>query len=150
MARQVQRETQSTKPTSSQKQNNASSQPVSVQQVENRWKQVFSSPVGAGFGGVYPGGYMLNVGASFVNDPYLLNSRIKQLSTRSSFTDRDKIEESLKNPENNEFLLREATHSMIYLTYPLYRLQMLYEGILKYRSYIEPRYVKKGNEYPSF
>ncbi len=140
MARQVQRAPQRTAKQSEPAQQTP---PVSVQQVENRWKQVFSSPVGAGFGGVYPGGYMLNVGASFVNDPYLLNSRIKQLSTRSAFTDRDKIEESLKNPENNEFLLREATHSMIYLTYPLYRLQMLYEGILKYRSYIEPRYVKK-------
>ena len=69
--------------------------------------------------------------------------RQKQLSTLPAFTDREQIAESLKNPENNEFDLREATHSMIYLTYPLYRLQMLYEGILKYRSYIEPRYVDK-------
>ena len=139
MARQVQRK----EPEPPQRQSQPSNQKVSVQQVENKWKQVFSSPIGGGFGGVAPGGYLLNIGASFVNDPYLLNQRIKQLSTLPAFTDREQIEESLKNPENNEFDLREATHSMIYLTYPLYRLQMLYEGILKYRSYIEPRYVDK-------
>lgn len=139
MARQVQRK----EPEPPQRQSQPSNQRVSVQQVENKWKQVFSSPIGGGFGGVAPGGYLLNIGASFVNDPYLLNQRIKQLSTLPAFTDREQIEESLKNPENNEFDLREATHSMIYLTYPLYRLQMLYEGILKYRSYIEPRYVDK-------
>lgn len=94
---------------------------------------------------------MLNVGASFVNDPYLLNQRIKQLSTLPQFIDREEIEECLKKPEYNEFAIREATHSMIYLTYPLYKLQMLYEGILKYRSYIEPQYVdKKDYETPRF
>lgn len=116
---------------------------LTVKQVENKWRKVFNSSEFAGFGGMFGGQYMLNVGSSFVNDPYLLNQRIKQLSTLPNFIDRDKIEEALKNPDYNEFSLRQATHSMIYLTYPLYRLQMLYEGILKYRSYIEPRYVNK-------
>ena len=117
---------------------------ITVKEVQSEWRRVFSkTPSGAGFGGLFAGEYLLNVGASFVTDPYLLNQRIKQLSTVSAFQDRETIENCLKNPENNEFALREATHSMINLTYPLYRLAMLYEGILKYRSYIEPRYVNK-------
>ena len=130
------------------KQNNG----YTVSEVERRWRKVFrSTPTGAGLGGLFAGEYLLNVGASFVTDPYLLNQRIKQLSSASNFQDRDNIENCLKNPENNELALREATHSMINLTYPLYRLSMLYEGILKYRSYIEPRYVsKKEYDTPRF
>lgn len=126
------------------KNQNENSSNLKVSDVENRWKTVFkSSPTGAGFGGIFGGQYYMNMGSSFVNDPYLLNQRIKQLSTLPAFLEREAIEDALKNPENNENALRRATKSMIYLTYPLYRLQMLYEGILKYRSYIEPLYVTK-------
>lgn len=117
---------------------------MTVAQVENRWKEVFNNPQGAGFGGIFPTQFLTNMGGAFINDPYLLNQRIKQLSSLPIFEDREEIEKSLKNPENNEQSLRESTHSMIYLTYPLYRLQMLYEGILKYHSYIEPRYVSQA------
>lgn len=116
-------------------------QNLTFQQVENKWKKVFSQY--GNFGGIFPGQYITSAGAKFVNDPYLLNQRIKQLSTLPSFVERDDIEESLKNPENNEYNIRQATHSMLRLTYPLYRLQMLYEGILTYKSYIEPKYVQK-------
>lgn len=123
----------------------AEKEKYTMQQLENKWKSVFKNVPSNGFGGMMAGQYYLNTGASFVNDPYLLNQRIKQLSTLPNFTDRDTIEQALKDPENNEFAIREATQSMIYMTYPLYRLQMLYEGILKYRSYIEPRYVEKSD-----
>lgn len=117
---------------------------VTVAQVESRWKEVFNHISGSGFGGIFPGQFLMNMGVAFINDPYLLNQRIKQLSSLPIFMDREQIENALKNPENNEQSLREAVHSLIYMTYPLYRLQMLYEGILKYRSYIEPRYVSKA------
>ena len=78
------------------------------------------------------------------NDPYLLNQRIKQLKTLPAFLSRDTIEKALINPENNEFELRTATRSMLYLTYPLYRMMMLYEGILTYRDYFLPTYVERN------
>lgn len=79
----------------------------------------------------------------FIDNPFLLNQRLKQLQSPSVFLDRDKIENALQKPEYDELTLRTAAHSMIYLTYPLYRLQYLYEGILKYHSYIYPKYVPK-------
>lgn len=79
----------------------------------------------------------------FINDPYLMNQRIKQLKTLPHAMNREEIEQALTKPEDNEFTIRTATHSAIYLTYPLYRLQYLYEGILKYRSYVQPLYVDK-------
>lgn len=56
---------------------------------------------------------------------------------------REEIEHALIEPDYNELALRTAAHSMIYMTYPLYRLNYLYEGILTYRSYIQPMYVSK-------
>lgn len=80
----------------------------------------------------------------FTNDPYLLNQRIKFLKTRPTFMKRDEIEDALMNPTDHELALRTATQSMLYMTYPLYRLQMLYEGILTYRNYAHPVYVDKS------
>lgn len=86
---------------------------------------------------------LLNTGSMFINNPELLNQRLKQLSTLPNMLSRDDIEQALVQPDFNELPLRMATHSSLYLTYPLYRLQYLYEGILKYRSYIQPVYVDK-------
>ena len=108
----------------------------SISETEKRWKEFASRQL-------TNAGYLMNSGAVFVNDPYLLNQRIKQLKTQPVFMDREKIEDALMKPETHELALRTATHSMLYMTYPLYRLQYLYEGILKYRSYIQPLYVDK-------
>ena len=110
-----------------------------IAETENRWKNFV---LGNGCSSI-GNGFLMNAGSIFVNDPYLLNQRIKQLKTQPVFMDREKIEDALTKPETHEFALRTATHSMLYLTYPLYRLQYLYEGILKYRSYIQPLYVNK-------
>lgn len=109
-------------------------QVYTIQETENRWLK-------------FAKGYGMNnlpyYNNLFINDPYLLNQRIKQLRTQPHLMSREEIEEALSKPEDNELALRTATHSAIYLTYPLYRLQYLYEGILKYRSYLQPLYVSK-------
>lgn len=119
-------------------QNDTPTELISMAQVENRWRRMFSDK-----STMNPNGFLMNTGSMFVNDPYLLNQRIKQLKTLPNFLDRNLIEEALIDPQNNELALRTATHSMLYLTYPLYRLQYLYEGILKYHNYIQPMYVDK-------
>lgn len=106
----------------------------SIQETENRWLKFASS---------YHNNPLNQFGSAFINDPYLLNQRIKQLRTQPNLMSREEIESALSKPEDNEYALRTATHSAIYLTYPLYRLQYLYEGILKYRSYLQPLYVSK-------
>lgn len=143
MARQMEKET--TPQNQGQKEQNQTqqNQNVTVQQVENRWNRVFNA--NSGMGGAFSNQFLMNTGASFVNNPFLLNQRVKQLKTTPTFLDRNTIENALLNVQDNEMALRTATHSMIYNTYPLYRLQLLYEGILKYHSYIEPRYVKPSD-----
>ncbi len=113
-------------------------QKTTTQEVENRWNRVFN------YGGsMNPNGFLMNAGSMFVNDPYLLNQRIKQLKTLPNFLDRESIEEALVDPQNSEYALRTSTHSMLYMTYPLYRLQYLYEGILKYHSLFKPIYLQE-------
>lgn len=106
----------------------------SIKETENRWLKFAKS---------YDFGNFNYYRGALLNDPYLLNQRIKQLRTQPHLMSREEIEEALSKPEDNEYVLRTATHSAIYLTYPLYRLQYLYEGILKYRSYLQPLYVPK-------
>lgn len=115
---------------------NQAPQVQKISETEARWKKFIQTR------GVSDG-FLINSGSVFVNDPYLLNQRIKQLKTMPVFMDREEIEEALTKPETHELALRTATHSMLYMTYPLYRLQYLYEGLLKYRSYIQPLYVDK-------
>lgn len=108
-----------------------------IRDVENAWKQLF------GRDNTNINNFLQNYGSTMSNDPYLLNQRIKQLKTIPAFLDRDTIEKALTNPENSELQLRTATRSMLYLTYPLYRMSMLYEGILTYRDYFLPVDVNK-------
>lgn len=105
-----------------------------IKETENRW---------AKFANLYGNNYLNQFGKAFINDPFLLNQRIKQLRTQPNLMSREEIESALSKPEDSEYEIRTATHSAIYLTYPLYRLQYLYEGILKYRSYVQPLYVSK-------
>lgn len=108
------------------------------------WKSLFSS-----YSNSFNTKDLLNLsalyqsGSTFVNDPYMMNSRMKRLSSRPTYMDRDVIEQALIAPQESELELRNATHSMLYMTYPMYRLQMLYEGILTYNNYIEPLYVTR-------
>lgn len=113
---------------------------VTLKSAENGWKKVFDAYGGASLLG---NPFALNIGGLYKNDPYLMNQRLKSLKTRPVFLTRDEIEQALLSPEYSEYPLRAATQSMLYMTYPLYRLQMLYEGILTYHSYIHPKYVSR-------
>ena len=116
-----------------------------IKDVENAWKRLFATK------NTNIMTLLQNYNNILTNDPYLLNQRIKQLKTLPAFLNRDTIEKALINPENNEFELRTATRSMLYLTYPLYRMMMLYEGILTYRDYFLPTYVdRKEMDSPRF
>lgn len=112
---------------------------TTIKEAYQVWGEYISRTTGGGRGPINPAlpGYYYN----YTNNPYLLNNRIKRISSRPEFLERDKIEDALVDPGDSELLLRNATHSMLYMTYPMYRLQMLYEGILTYRSYIQPLYV---------
>lgn len=114
-------------------------QVYTISETEHRWRKFLDN---SGYGNNY-WMYYFNFNNYWSNSPFLLNQRLKNLTTHGMFMNREKIEEALTHPQDSELALRSATHSIIGLTYPLYRLQYLYEGLLTYRSYIQPVYVTK-------
>lgn len=93
----------------------------------------------------------VGMGAAFGSNPFISNARIKNLQTQPRLDERENIENALLDPENNELTLRGNTHSVLNQTYPLYKLQYLYEGILTYKYYTQPLFVdKKSMETPRF
>ena len=114
----------------------------SVQETENRWKHVFNGMNMSGLTGLNINGLPYGLGG-FGNNPFIANARVRNLSSQPRLTERENIEQAIQDPGNNEQLLRDNTHSILYQTYPLYKLQYLYEGILSYKHYAYPKYVSK-------
>lgn len=108
-------------------------------EVENRWKNLFNR---LGYNNIFPTIYD-GLGSAYRTNPFIANDRIKRLSTSSRMAERDDIENSLLDIENNEELLRGATRSIFNQAYPLYKLAYLYEGALAYHNYVYPVYVDK-------
>ena len=101
--------------------------PYNINATENRWKKVFGNILGYNTSGLPMG---VGMGAAFGNNPFISNARVKNLQTQPRLEERSNIAQALLDPANNEMMLRGNTHSVLNQTYPLYRLQYLYEGIL--------------------
>lgn len=90
-----------------------------IDEQSKRWKSFFSSgPYSSMLSAGTIGGFLMNSGSFFVDDPYLLNQRIKQLKSTAKFMEREQIENALLDIDHNEQTLREATHSALNMTYP--------------------------------
>lgn len=76
-----------------------------------------------------------------VGNPYVRNMVLKNLKTVPYLPDSDIIEEALKNPRNNEKLLRAIGGKLFSTCFPLYKLIRFYEGVLTYHYYVTPRNV---------
>lgn len=111
---------------------------ITLAEVASKWNKVFSGYIPEQYG-------FYNFMGGMQNNPFLANQRVKNLSTQPAQEARRVLEEALLDPENNEMTIRGATHSVLNQTYPLYRLQYLYEGILSYNHYAHPVYVDKSD-----
>ena len=93
-----------------------------IDEQNKRWKKFFSNGAYSSMlANATLGDFLMNSGSVFVDDPYLLNQRIKQLKSTAQFMEREQIENALLDIDHNEQTLRQATHSAIDMTYPLYR-----------------------------
>lgn len=111
-----------------------SNTPYTIHQIENKWNKLFSSNSGSSS----INNIFMNTGGAYINNPFVLNQRLKQLQTMSGYLKRDDIEQALLAPEFNELALRTSVNAMMNMTYPIYKLRMMYEGILTYHSYVYP------------
>ena len=127
-------------PKNAQQERKSQSNIYTIKETENRWKKVFGNLYGYNTSRI-PNA--VSIGSAFGNNPFIANERIKRLSTQPNLYSREDIEKALLDPGNSELTLRGAAHSIINQTYPLYKLQYLYEGILSYKHYVQPMYVSR-------
>lgn len=85
-----------------------------------------------------------NVSQTFYSsNPYIQNQRIKSLSTRSSFQDRENVEKHISQPGSSEMPLRGLSWDLMSSTYQYYKMLKMYSDILTYNHYVYPEFVDK-------
>lgn len=84
-------------------------------------------------------------GTYALNNPYIQNRRVKQISSLPVNYTKDKVVEMITAPISNEKGLRQVGHALEWTAYPLYHMRRIYQDLLTYHSYIVPRYVDKSD-----
>lgn len=110
---------------------------VNVDQLNNRWNTIFSKYYNNG------GDYLVAMQTWYTSNPYVQNTRLKQLKSNPVFSDRETLESSLQSPQNSELNIRQMSWSLISNTHPYYKLIRMYADILTYKFYTYPKYVPK-------
>lgn len=73
---------------------------------------------------------------AFKTNPYVQNTRLKQIKSLSNKYTREQLEEMLRDPSNNEQSLRSASHYYHNTISPIMKLNHMYSDILTYRTFI--------------
>lgn len=85
------------------------------------------------------------------SNPYIQNTRIKGISSKPIWRDRDDIEKMLKSPLESEQGLRETSAALNYASYPFYKLNRAYTDMLTFRWFYRPAYINDmDNETPKY
>lgn len=83
--------------------------------------------------------YLNAWGRSFKNNPFVQNTRLKQIKSMAQRYDRESIEKMLTDPSNNELSLRKASHYFYNTISPIMKTANMYADILTYRTYANVR-----------
>ena len=81
-----------------------------------------------------------------INNPYIQNRRIKQISSLPANYTKDKVGEMLTSPDSNELGLRQVEHGLEFTAYPLFHTRKVYQDLMTYHSYVAPQFCEKGDE----
>lgn len=103
---------------------------ITFSQVQQKWDNLIS------FSQQNQGDWVGAWGQAFKTNPFVQNTRLKQIKTVANRYTREELEEMLRNPSNNEQSLRSASHYFHNTISPIMKLNNMYADILTYRSYI--------------
>lgn len=78
-----------------------------------------------------------------LQNPFLQNTRIKQITSKAVNKEKKDIQNALLNPTNNEQSLREISMNLYYTHYVYNNLLRLSREIPQYHWYVTPQYVDK-------
>lgn len=111
-----------------------------IEDIQNKWFQVLSK-----YGGELD---VKTVRSAYdkttaLQNPFLQNTRIKQVTSRAINKEKKDIQVALQNPVNNEQSLRETSMNLYYTNYVYNNLLRLNREIPQYYWYATPQYVDK-------
>ena len=122
-----------------------SQQQVSFKDVQNKWNEIFTKRGARSFidGGPINSGFF----QAYLNNPFLQNSRVKQVNSQPSDKTKDDIKSLIQSPQGNEQGLREVSALTYYQNYLYNQLVRLQRDIPEYKIYALPTKKRNASDY---
>lgn len=81
----------------------------------------------------------------YTANPYVQNTRVKDVSSKPNLIGKDEIVKCLLNPNNSEKPLREVSDALVWTAYPYFKLIKTTADILTYRHYTYPKNIDSSD-----
>ena len=116
------------------------SENISIEQVQQKWNELktkYATNID-----IYSK-FNTTLSNAMINNPFLQNSRVKQISSQALEKSKTDIQEALNAPQNNEQLFRETSMTLNFQNYVYNTLLRLGREIPEYNYYFTPLHVDK-------
>ena len=111
---------------------------VRMADLNYRWKEITSRYASKLPASVISGAYNSAYNATFRNNPWLQNQRVKSLGTLPGGVDEGEIKKAISNPMDSELKLRSTSTSLMYQVYLYNVILNLTREVPRYYSYAFP------------
>ena len=110
-------------------------QRISVEEPYNRMKEIFTKFNAKQFGYT---DYLKAMGASFDNNPFIKNTRLKNINSPITSQEKTKLDKAIKNPAEHEELFRGESQSLYFQNYVYSNLLKINREVPQYFNYAIP------------
>ena len=110
-------------------------QQISIEQPYNRMREIFTRFNSKEFG---YNDYLAAMGASFDNNPFIKNTRLKNINSPITITEKTKLDKAIKNPAEHEELFRGESQSLYFQNYVYSNLLKINREVPQYFNYAIP------------
>ena len=108
---------------------------ISIVQPYDRMRQIFSKYSTANLNYT---DYLSAMGSSFDNNPFIKNSRLKQINSPVTVNEKTQLDNAIKNPGENEELFRGESQSLYFQNYVYSNLLKINREVPQYFNYAIP------------
>lgn len=114
---------------------------INFSDVSKRWKEIFSQYGNMGMD------YIMGAYGTFSNNnPFTQNTRVRNANIRPEYFSEEELTQALKNPEDNEYMLRSMSWWLYYTNFIYQTLVRLNRDVPKYCNYYHPLYIESPDE----
>lgn len=113
---------------------------LTLENVQKKWTNLLSKFSGKASYAEVSQAYQ----ASILNNPFVQNDRVKNISSQAYNTEKSEIQKAMVAPQNHEQILREQSMSLNFQNYVYNTLLRLSRDIPCYYWYVTPQYIEKS------